>query len=58
MEQELWLTGYCRQLDGSRLVAVLLEDGHLQEVDCGYGHCPHQPSCPIAEQIAAAMDAN
>ena len=38
-------------LDAPRLVEVLLENGNLTEVDCCYGSCPHQTSCPIATQI-------
>ncbi|MGN0998586.1 MAG: hypothetical protein ACI4PO_03425 [Faecousia sp.] len=51
MEAEKFIGGYCRQLDGSRMVEVLLEDGHLTEVDCCYGSCVHQPNCPIAAEI-------
>ena len=47
MEQELILSGYCRQVDGSR--TVMVEDG---EADCLYPDCPYSPSCPIAEKIA------
>ena len=34
MEKELFLSGYCRQIDCSRMVAAVLEDGTLTEVDC------------------------
>lgn len=51
MEQEEFLTGYCRTLDQSRVVPILLLDGRIQEVDCLYGNCPHEASCPIAEKI-------
>lgn len=51
MEMEKFLSGYCRQLDGSRTVEVLLEDGVLAEADCCYGSCIYQPSCPIAKEI-------
>lgn len=51
MEIEKFISGYCKQLDGSRMVEILLEDGTLSEVDCCYGNCVHQPSCPIAKQI-------
>ena len=51
MEREEFLTGYCRTLDQSRMVAVLLTDEELEEVDCLYGNCPYEPSCPIAEKI-------
>ena len=51
MEIEKFCSGYCRQLDASRMVAVLLCDGEVEEVDCCYGSCVHQPNCPIAQEI-------
>ena len=51
MEKELFLSGYCRQLDAARMVEVILEDGQLTEADCCYPACPHAPNCTIAESI-------
>ena len=51
MEEEKYISGYCRVLDASRMVEVLLENGKITEVDCCYGNCVHQPNCPIAKQI-------
>ncbi len=51
MEIEKFFSGYCRQIDGSRMVTVVLEDGKLAEVDCAYAHCPYAPGCPIGKQI-------
>ena len=51
MEKEVFVSGYCRQIDGSRMVEVILEDNRLEEVDCCYGNCPHQPNCIIAKEI-------
>ena len=51
MEEERFLTGYCKALDQSRMVAVILENGELTEVDCAYPTCPHAPGCPIARQL-------
>ena len=51
MEIEKFISGYCRVLDCSRLVEVLLTDNHLDEVDCCYGNCVYQPNWPIAKQI-------
>ena len=51
MEEELFLTGYCRQLDQSRMVTVELEDGTVTECDCCFGSCIYQPNCTIARQI-------
>ena len=51
MEEERFLSGYCKQLDCSRMVAVVTVDGEIDEVDCCYGSCVYQPGCPIAKQI-------
>ena len=51
MEQEKIVSGYCRQLDASRIVEVILEDGEITEVDCCYGSCIHQGNCGIAREI-------
>ena len=51
MEEERFLSGYCKALDQSRMVACLYEQGKLTEADCAYPHCPHTPSCPIAKQM-------
>ena len=56
MEKEVFFSGYCRQLDASRMVAVFVVDGALDEVDCRYGDCPHAPNCQIAKQIDALID--
>ena len=51
MEQELFITGYCRQLDESRMVCVVLEGGSLEECDCCFGSCIYEPQCQVAKQI-------
>ena len=51
MEEEKFLSGYCRQLDNSRMVEVILENGEITEVDCCYGNCLYQLNCPIAKEI-------
>ena len=51
MEIEKFLSGYCRQLDASRMVEVIVEDGKVTEVDCCYGNCVYQSNCPIAKEI-------
>ena len=51
MEKELFLSGYCRTIDGHRMVCVVMEDGEITEIDCAYPHCPHAPTCPIAQKI-------
>ena len=55
MEKELFLSGYCRALDGSRMVAIVLEDGALTEADCAYPNCPYAPNCPIAAKIEETL---
>ena len=56
MEQELFLSGYCRVLDSSRMVAVVLENRKLIEMECCYGSCLYEPNCPIAEKIRELTD--
>ena len=56
MEIEKFLSGYCRVLDCSRMVAVVLENGELTEVDCCYGSCVYQPNCPVAKEIDALLE--
>ena len=51
MEIEKFCSGYCRQLDASRMVAVFVNNGEVEEVDCSYGNCVHQPNCNIAKEI-------
>ena len=51
METEKFFSGYCRQLDASRMVEVILEDGDITEVDCLYGNCVYQDNCPLAKEI-------
>lgn len=51
MEQEYYLSGYCRMLDSARVVEVITENGEVTEADCCYGHCDFQSGCPIAERI-------
>ena len=56
MEQEHFLTGYCRTTDQSRTVTVVTEDGTLTEVDCCYENCIHTPSCAIAKEIKTILE--
>ena len=51
MEQEHFISGYCRCLDDSRMVEVITENGQLTEVDCNYESCPYTPNCTVAAQI-------
>ena len=54
MEEERIFTGYCRQLDQSRMVTIELEDGALTECDCCYGNCIYETNCTLAQQISSA----
>ena len=56
MEKETFLSGYCRTIDQSRMVAVVTEDGQLTEVDCCFETCIHTPNCIIAQQIKTLLD--
>ena len=56
MEKELFFSGYCRTIDQSRMVAVVVEDGQLVEVDCCFESCIHAPNCIIAQQIQASLN--
>ena len=57
MEKEAFLSGYCRTIDQSRMVAVVTEDGELVEVDCCFESCIHAPNCSIAQQIEESLKA-
>lgn len=51
MEKEYFISGYCRTIDESRMVTILLEDGQLTDVDCCFHSCIYAPNCTIAKQI-------
>ena len=51
MEDEKIISGYCRQLDQSRMVTAELTDGKLTEADCCYGSCVYQSNCTIAKEL-------
>ena len=57
MEKEVFLSGYCRTTDSSRMVEVIVEDGAIVEVDCCYESCPHVPNCLIARSIKELVNA-
>ena len=56
MEKEIFISGYCRVLDQSRMVELITEDGELVDVDCCYGSCIHEPNCHIAKQIREQLN--
>ncbi len=51
MDDEKIITGFCRQLDQSRMVTVELRDGKPETVDCGFGGCIYRPNCTVAREI-------
>lgn len=56
MEKEAFFTGYCRQLDQSRMVTAVSENGELTEADCCYGSCVYEPNCVIAQKIKEFLE--
>ena len=52
---EYFVTGYCKQLDASRMVEIVIEEGHLAEADCCYPDCPLAAGCTIAQSIAEKL---
>ena len=55
MEQEYFLSGYCRVLDSSRTVCLVTEDKALLEVDCSFESCPYNKDCPIGKEISEKL---
>ena len=53
MEREIFVSGYCRALDQSRMVEAELVDGEW-EADCAYPDCPYASGCQIAKKIEEA----
>lgn len=53
---EYFVSGYCRVLDASRLVAVELEQGTLQEADCQYPDCPYAVACQVGKKIGQLLE--
>lgn len=50
MEDEKFLSGYCRALDQTRMVTVEITDDDVVP-DCSFGSCPYEGSCQIAKSI-------
>ncbi len=51
MEEEKFFSGYCRQIDQSRMVSAVKENGELVEVDCCYESCIYRPNCTVGQAI-------
>ena len=48
---ELFLSGYCRQVNDTRTVCVEIEDGGPAEADCCYPDCRFAADCTVAQAI-------
>lgn len=55
MEFEEFITGYCRCLDASRMVALEGSDGSW-EADCTFGSCPYENECPVGKKIVEILE--
>ena len=50
MEDEKFISGYCRVQDQARTVTLEWEDGTWY-CDCSYPGCVYADSCPIGSQL-------
>ena len=59
MPEEKFLTGFCRQLDGTRMVALEYGEGpegrELLEVGCAFETCVHRAACEVGKAIEALL---
>ena len=53
--EEKFISGYCRQVDGSRMVTLEYTDAEDYDADCCYGSCPSETECTVAQAIRAAL---
>ncbi len=51
MEREAFFSGYCRQIDDSRMVCVEAEGTCLLEADCLFETCPYGSECTVHQKI-------
>ena len=51
MEREGFFSGYCRQIDQKRMVAVEADGDQLTETDCLFDACPYGSECTIHKKI-------
>lgn len=62
MEEETFLTGFCRNQDATRMVAVEYEETGscvtLLEADCDYETCVHRGSCRVGLSIDRLLGRN
>ena len=55
MNDERIVTGYCRKLDGSRVLCLELEDGEWR-TDCLYPGCEFVGTCRLMETALAETE--
>lgn len=53
---ETGISGYCRTLDGPRLVLLEAEPGQEPEADCDYPDCPYAAVCTVAAQLRSQWE--
>lgn len=51
MNDEIFLSGYCRVIDQSRMVTVELDPSENPEVDCNFYSCTYHKECTIGKEI-------
>lgn len=56
MERETFISGYCRQVDGSRTVSVEAEDRELTQADCLFEGCCYAADCAVAGRIREFLE--
>lgn len=56
MEREGFFSGYCRQIDDSRMVVAEAEDRRLTYTDCLYETCQYAPGCTVAQKIKVFLE--
>ena len=58
MEREKFFSGYCRDIDGGRMICAVMDNGELLEADCDFPTCPFIQECTIANEITAFLKEN
>lgn len=59
MIDEKFLSGFCRNVDGTRMVTLEYEETEagreLLDIDCSFETCIHRGSCEIGKAIEALL---
>lgn len=56
MIEEKIISGYCRTSDQSRMVTLEIDEQNHVDVDCSYGSCPYETTCPIGKEITNLLE--